>query len=135
MAAARAVSNAARSGLPAVRWVLRSTSVVRRPCAAARARPLAVATSAMTTAMSALICPDLHACAMASMLLPAPEINTARRMRRGSVVDDDTGISGADLADEGGLFALRLQQLQCLRDMGLRHHDHHADAAVEGAVH
>ena len=44
-------------------------------------------------------------------------------------------LPGADLADQAGTFTLRCSSCRACATMRLGHDHHHADAAVEGAVH
>src|SRR5512139_606621 len=130
-----AASKAARSSRPSRRKALASATATSRPRSLARCTPPAPGWSLMTTATSAGISPWLQAWAMATMLLPAPEIRIARRMGSGVSVNHDARAARADVADERGALAGAVQQLHRLIGPVGCHHGDHADAAVEGAMH
>src|SRR5688572_1904471 len=97
--------------------------------------PPAVGVSAITATTLAGMRPERQASAIATMLLPWPEIRTARRASGASALDDDTVVPGTDRADQRGGFTGGPQPSQRGVGMRSRYHHHHADAAVEGTVH
>src|SRR6202142_1348252 len=136
IAAISARSKSSRTG-----YCVRSITAVLSPSSCAAASPAAPARSLITSAICAPIRPARQAWAIASMLLPRPEMSTAScrfrcsPMRSRARVDDYAARSAENLANQYRVLAVRAQQAHGLRGRGGLHNSHHADTTVEGAVH
>src|SRR5690606_13550196 len=109
------------------------------PASLAVARPRASGRLLNTAATSAPRAPLRTASIRVAMLLPVPEIRITKR-GRGAVIsaDDHLGLAGlglVDAADHPGGFPGLVEDGHGIVRLRGGHADHHADAAVEGAVH